>query len=131
MEKNGMDPPPAYMQQPPPLMPPSYSQAMAGSIPLNPYTPVEPFQNGPRIMTTVVPLGPEQTRMICPHCQTDIYTTRKVKPKPAAYLSCALIFMFGCFLGCCLIPFCMNSCRSVSHSCPNCGRHLGKYLGNE
>lgn len=119
MEKNGMDPPPAYMQQPPPLMPPSYSQAMAGSIPLNPYTPVEPcknlkpfifcfvyfyltlnfvlitVQNGPRIMTTVVPLGPEQTRMICPHCQTDIYTTRKVKPKPAAYLSCALIFMFG------------------------------------
>jgi len=36
------------------------------------------------------------------------------------------IFHFRCFL-CSCIPYCMDSCKTVTHSCPNCKTHLGVY----
>jgi len=36
------------------------------------------------------------------------------------------LFHFRCCL-CSCIPYCMDSCKSVTHSCPNCKTYLGIY----
>jgi hypothetical protein len=50
---------------------------------------------GPTIVTTVVPLGPHPTHMICPYCQAEIVTATKKRPGLIAYISCVLIALFG------------------------------------
>ncbi|CAG5103941.1 Similar to Litaf: Lipopolysaccharide-induced tumor necrosis factor-alpha factor homolog (Mus musculus) [Cotesia congregata] len=32
-----------------------------------------------------------------------------------------------CFLGCCLIPCCIDECMDVHHTCPNCKAYLGRH----
>uniref|UniRef100_A0A6P7FYC0 Uncharacterized protein LOC114335456 n=1 Tax=Diabrotica virgifera virgifera TaxID=50390 RepID=A0A6P7FYC0_DIAVI len=44
---------------------------------------------GPEIVTTVVPVGPNPTHMICPHCHAEIDTTTKRSPGCIAYISSA------------------------------------------
>ncbi|KAF0309044.1 Lipopolysaccharide-induced tumor necrosis factor-alpha factor [Amphibalanus amphitrite] len=79
------------------------------------------------VVTTVVPPGPNPTHMICPHCHAEIESTVKTSPSTMAWLSGALIALFGCWMGCCLIPCCMDECMDKEHSCPNCKAFLGKY----
>ncbi|XP_017776632.1 PREDICTED: cell death-inducing p53-target protein 1-like [Nicrophorus vespilloides] len=107
--------------------PPSYAQAVGGVAPSSPYTPIQTSKNGPTIMTTVVPLGPEHTHMICPHCLAEIDTTIDKKPGLIAYIAGFLICLIGCPFGCCLIPCCISKCMDVHHSCPNCKGYLGMF----
>ncbi|KAJ2954408.1 hypothetical protein O0L34_g2672 [Tuta absoluta] len=131
MEKIGHPPPYSWNNghtlQPPPAAPPSYSQAVGGVGPSSPYTPQYPPSAGPPIVTTVVPVGPHPTHMICPSCHAEIDTTTKTKPSTNAYLCGGLICLLGGWLGCCLIPCCLNSCIEVHHSCPYCSAYLGRY----
>ncbi|XP_072930513.1 LITAF domain-containing protein [Epargyreus clarus] len=128
-----MNPPPYRLTngqgtvQPPPAAPPSYSQAVGGVGPSSPYTPQYTPSSGPQIVTTVVPVGPQPTHMICPSCHAEIDTETKTKPGLIAMVSGAIIFILGCFCGCCLIPCCIESCMDVHHSCPNCSAYLGRY----
>ncbi|VVD02805.1 LITAF domain-containing protein-like [Leptidea sinapis] len=130
MEKNGNPPPYAWnngYMQPPTAAPPSYSQAVGGVGPSSPYTPQYPPTAGPQIVTTVVPLGPHATHMICPSCHGEIDSATKKKPGVIAYIAGSLICLLGFFCGCCLIPCCIDSCMDVHHKCPNCGAYLGRY----
>ncbi|CAH1102059.1 unnamed protein product [Psylliodes chrysocephalus] len=126
MSKNNYQMPPPY--GPPQAAPPSYAQAVGGVSPSSPYVPHHVLvTKGPEIVTTVVPVGPNPTHMICPHCQAEIDTTTKSTPGCIAYVSSAILCLIGCFWGCCLIPCCMEKCMNVSHSCPNCNFYLGTF----
>lgn len=50
---------------------------------------------GPQIVTTVVPVGPHPTHMICPSCHAEIDTATKTKPGLIACISGAIIFLLG------------------------------------
>ncbi|XP_076046954.1 lipopolysaccharide-induced tumor necrosis factor-alpha factor homolog isoform X5 [Oratosquilla oratoria] len=142
--------------EPPPCAPPSYSEAVGGVPPQAPFTPssagyvpappvyipegiavqqaaVHPqtstvYQSVPTaIVTTVVPLGPQSTHMICPHCHAEVDTATKSEPSLIAYLSGFVIALLGCWMGCCLLPCCIPECMNVQHTCPNCRAFLGKY----
>ncbi|XP_031514350.1 LITAF domain-containing protein isoform X3 [Papio anubis] len=43
------------------------------------------------------------------------------------WLLCITLFLFGCVLGCCFLPFCIRSLMDVKHSCPVCQRELFYY----
>lgn len=117
--------PPAY--GPPPAAPPSYSQAVGGVPPSSPFTPGHSLSGGPTIVTTVVPVGPQPTHMICPYCHAEIDTATKTEPGLIAYISGVVIALLGCWLGCCLIPCCIDDCMDVHHNCPNCKAYLGRF----
>ncbi|KAK7870052.1 hypothetical protein R5R35_012007 [Gryllus longicercus] len=134
MNKAGPGPPPyaggpAYSTYvPPPAAPPSYSQAVGGVPPSSPFIPpTQSIHGGPTIVTTVVPVGPQATHMICPYCQAEVDTATRTEPGLIAYLSGIVIAILGCWLGCCLIPCCIPECMDVHHSCPNCKAYLGRY----
>jgi len=123
MSKNHTPPP----YGPPPAAPPSYTQAVGGVPPTSPYVPQHAFvQRGPEILTTVVPLGPEPTHMICTHCHAEIDSSTRSEPGLVAYVVGALICLV-CPCGCCFIPCCIDKCMDVHHYCPNCNAYLGRY----
>lgn len=87
--------PPAYGFIPPQSAPPSYAQAVGGVPPASPFVPNVPQPTGPAIITTVVPVGPQTTHMICPSCHSEINTQTTTSPGLIAYVSGFLIALFG------------------------------------
>uniref|UniRef100_A0A3Q2ZCR6 Si:ch211-202h22.7 n=1 Tax=Kryptolebias marmoratus TaxID=37003 RepID=A0A3Q2ZCR6_KRYMA len=65
-------------------------------------------------------------QMFCPHCQNNIVTTTHYKVGTQTWLICGLVALFLCW-PCCLIPFCVNDCKDVVHSCPTCQRVVHIY----
>ncbi|XP_065348803.1 lipopolysaccharide-induced tumor necrosis factor-alpha factor homolog isoform X2 [Cloeon dipterum] len=124
---------PSQQQGPPPQAPPSYSQATGGVPPASPFTPGpvpsthHAQTHGPTIVTTVVPVGPHPTHMICPSCHAEIDSSTETKPGLIAYISGFIIALCGCWCGCCLIPCCVDECMDVHHNCPNCKAYLGRF----
>ncbi|XP_013397753.1 cell death-inducing p53-target protein 1 homolog isoform X1 [Lingula anatina] len=71
--------------------------------------------------------GPRSRSMQCPYCQAHITTSVNYHSGGLTWLIAGLICIFGCWLGCCLIPFCIDDMQDATHSCPNCNRTLGTY----
>uniref|UniRef100_A0A8C5QY81 LITAF domain-containing protein n=1 Tax=Leptobrachium leishanense TaxID=445787 RepID=A0A8C5QY81_9ANUR len=63
----------------------------------------------------------------CPACNQAIITRIVYNTGLLTWLIFGLLLLFCCWLGCCLIPFCCNSCKDVDHFCPKCNHHLYKY----
>jgi len=76
-----------------------------------------PYQGG------LWPPWPCQTQ--CPFCQANVTTRTNVVPGTVTWLSCLGLALVGCWLGCCLIPFCIDGLQDTEHFCPNCNRLIG------
>ncbi|MEE6510635.1 hypothetical protein FKM82_030662 [Ascaphus truei] len=108
---------------------------VGGSYPPPPAYGMGPPQPQPTVImapvTSVVMVGSSfgdtPTRTTCPVCHQTIVTRTVYTAGLLTWLIFGLLLLFGCWLGCCLIPFCVDSCKDVDHYCPNCNHHLSKY----
>ncbi|XP_056006831.1 LITAF domain-containing protein-like [Ostrea edulis] len=83
------------------------------------------FQQQPMVTVQLFREAPVRTR--CPHCGSDVITSTMFETGTVTWLACAITAFVGCWLGCCLIPFCVDGCKDVVHSCPNCQQVVGRY----
>ncbi|KAJ1097859.1 hypothetical protein NDU88_002975 [Pleurodeles waltl] len=66
-------------------------------------------------------------RTTCPACQQPIVTSISYTNGTQTWLLCILMAIFGLVLGCCLIPFFVDSCKDVDHYCPSCNHLVCKH----
>ncbi|VDL79699.1 unnamed protein product [Nippostrongylus brasiliensis] len=76
--------------------------------------------------------GPCPVEMDCPHCQAHIVSHIERVAGVLPWILCGICVLLGFFLflvpWCfCGLPFCMDQCLDVVHSCPACKRHLGRF----
>ncbi|XP_070218681.1 lITAF domain-containing protein [Bos mutus] len=71
--------------------------------------------------------SPDPVQFTCPYCMNRIVTVTTPVPGVLTWLLCTGIFVAGCFLGCCLVPFCVDSLMDVRHTCPVCRQELFLY----
>eukprot|EP01091_Cochliopodium_minus_P018527 TRINITY_DN7545_c0_g1_i1.p1 TRINITY_DN7545_c0_g1~~TRINITY_DN7545_c0_g1_i1.p1 ORF type:complete len:206 (+),score=32.52 TRINITY_DN7545_c0_g1_i1:18-635(+) len=62
----------------------------------------------------------------CVCCQRQVHTQTVQKASSMAWALCILMIIFGCWLGCCLIPFCLEGFQETQHSCPHCFSFMGR-----
>mmetsp|Transcript_82 Transcript_82/g.109 ORF Transcript_82/g.109 Transcript_82/m.109 type:complete len:125 (+) Transcript_82:298-672(+) len=62
----------------------------------------------------------------CSRCRNNGVTKVRHKSSWLAWLCCFGLCIGGLDLGCCLIPFCMDSCKDIEHQCSVCGEYLGR-----
>jgi len=106
----GAVPPPPGQQKMMPPPPPGYqpvTQVVGGA----PVVLVQPGVQGFR---------PVQT--MCPFCQQQVMTRVRYEPGGLTWLAAGGIALMGCWLGCCLIPLCIDECKDAVHECPNCNK---------
>ncbi|KAJ0181153.1 hypothetical protein K1T71_003238 [Dendrolimus kikuchii] len=132
--ENKMGLPPPYEQSARnPAPPPSYF----GDNPPPPPGLVVPPAAPPRTTVIVSPptttgsapakLGPGPTGTSCPHCHKSIVTRIDFVPNNRTHIaSAALCVLAGCCCGC-IIPYCMRSCKTANHYCPQCRAFVGSY----
>lgn len=66
-------------------------------------------------------------RCQCPHCRAEVQTATYYETGTLTWVLCFVIFVVGCFMGCCLIPFCMDGAKDVVHTCPSCRQQIARY----
>ncbi|KAL8582669.1 hypothetical protein ACOMHN_064579 [Nucella lapillus] len=121
----------AKMGAPPPAGQPAYGQPPYGQPAYG-----QPGY-GPSGQTTVVVTqpalavvqtfreSPVHTR--CPHCQAEVVTGTQYETGTFTWIICFILCLVGCDFGCCLIPFCVDGCKDVIHSCPNCRQQVARW----
>ncbi|CAL8102232.1 unnamed protein product [Calicophoron daubneyi] len=79
------------------------------------------------VSVTTITFGRDPILLTCPHCHH--YGLTNVHPEAGclAWLICGLLCLFGFWLGCCLIPFCVDADKNVKHTCASCHRQVGYY----
>lgn len=127
MSKEG---PPPFDGAPAPGFAPHGGVYPPGQYPPPPHHggPPPPPQHTVIVTTTTTAgiLGPVPTTTSCPHCHATITTTIETEANTKTHLFALLLCVFGCW-PCCCIPYCMDSCQSKKHFCPNCRAYLGTY----
>ena len=70
--------------------------------------------------------GPLPMMMQCPYCRATITTCITYREGTLTWL---LVLGMALFLiwPFCLIPFCIDGCKDVHHSCPNCRQQIAVY----
>lgn len=87
------------------------------------------FRSTVTTATIIIPadLGATSRYLVCPSCTAQITTTVTYDSGLLTWLACVGLIFIGLGWGCCLIPFCVNSCKDATHNCPNCGAFIGRY----
>lgn len=108
--------PPNYLDNPPQF-------GFSGGLP-----PSEVIQTQPQVIVVhAATFGESPMQVTCRHCNFNVVTKTVVKPGGLTWLMFSLCCLFGCWFGCCLIPFCVDGFQDVDHHCPQCNSRLGTY----
>ena len=122
-------PPSPNMANAYPQPPPKYSES--ANIPHQNAPLPQPHQVGGTTTYVYVNeqmlFGPSPMHVQCPHCHQAVMSKIKYSAGVMTWIVFGVCLFFGCWLGCCLIPFCMDSCQDVDHFCTNCNAFLGNY----
>jgi len=121
-----------YYQQPPPGYQgpyPPQAVAMPVGAPMGTTTTTVYVQ---QLEPAVIVPGPLYLRdrpvaIVCPYCGARGMTQIDYEPGACTWLSVGGCVLCGLWLGCCLIPLCVDSLKDVVHYCPNCHHHVGKF----
>lgn len=81
------------------------------------------------IQNTVIPLGPNEVYLTCPHCHVQKLTRIEAEPSAKTHLMAALLCVLG-FWCCACMPYCIESCMNINHFCGNCNKFIGSYSSN-
>ncbi|XP_067317477.1 lipopolysaccharide-induced tumor necrosis factor-alpha factor homolog isoform X1 [Anolis sagrei] len=123
-------PPPPFGPSAPP---PSYEETVGGNNsahgpPKGGMPPPYPQQLGtPIYVANQLVFQDRPVQMTCPSCRQLIITRIEHKAGTLSWISCGTLFLLGCWVGCCLVPFCVDAFLDVDHFCPNCQALLGCY----
>lgn len=65
---------------------------------------------------------------LCPSCRQQIMTLVSYNTCGSLlpWVSCVLTCCSGLWCCCCFVPFCLESCKTAEHFCPQCRQILGK-----
>jgi len=88
-------------------------------------TPQQPAANNDNAFKMRTEWGIIPQQCTCQFCGENVITRTRLKPGLLAWISAGFLCLFGCFLGCCLIPFCVDAFQDVEHQCPHCHRIVG------
>ncbi|CBY36136.1 unnamed protein product [Oikopleura dioica] len=102
---------PGYAPQPAPQI----QQPCFGTAPT---TVIIQQQGAPTIINQR--FGNQPQHCICPHCQHQGVSKTHHESGLGTWLAAGGICLFGCWLGCCLVPFCLNDLQDTVHKCENC-----------
>ena len=56
----------------------------------------------------------------CPLCKQQTVTQVHYENGSATWIGCLGLALCGCWLGCCVIPFCVDDMKDVHHTCSAC-----------
>ena len=71
------------------------------------------------LLTQTTAFGADPAIVTCPSCHQNVRTKIKKTAKAEAWVWSSMLCILGCQL-CCWIPFVIDSCYEVKHTCPNC-----------
>ncbi|CAG9791856.1 unnamed protein product [Diatraea saccharalis] len=106
--------------QPPP---PPYSGTQAGPSTVT-YVAATPVVVPVAQVQIVRSMGHNSSSYICRSCNMNIMTRTQVKANTKTHLFALLLCVLGLW-PCVCIPYCVDSCQSVDHYCPNCNAYIG------
>ena len=61
--------------------------------------------------------GDYPVQCTCPHCKQTVVTRIEKQSGLLTWLLIGILLLIGCWLGCCLIPLCVDGCK-VRHTKP-------------
>ncbi|XP_017479569.1 PREDICTED: lipopolysaccharide-induced tumor necrosis factor-alpha factor homolog [Rhagoletis zephyria] len=76
---------------------------------------------------TRMKLGPNPCAVICPVCGANKTTRMVFTPNTRTHICAGILCLAGFCCCACLVPYCMNSCRTGNHYCSQCNTFLGVY----
>ena len=127
-----IDMPPAYPGMERPLQSPKVTYIMTPGLSpphVNQYNVISRNLQGTGdsfgvVMINDRMLGRNPVELTCPYCRREVTTLVEEEISETAWIACCLLFLCGCQLGCCLVPFCLPDFRIYRHLCPRCKRTI-------
>lgn len=68
--------------------------------------------------------GDSPVLLACHYCGHEAHTTLNYQSGVRAWITCGGLCALGCWFGCCLLPFCMESLQEPQHLCTHCKKVL-------